>query len=332
MSLQTLVTSPDRVAGARPHGFELWDVSGLHSIAHLVPKSKGRCGIYVAGFRNGDRYVGQALDVAARFRALRLRFGDELTSLAFRRVATDELDGVQREAVRRLESLGVALRNVVHAGGRLDAGDFELLVSPDEQRLFLASPRGGVRTADRRVEQPQQRERFAEKFGRLSADPRFAAYRETLRRYVSGAVPFPVRTELAYWSLSAMPSTNAASYPRLFTLSVNSLETLFLYAPKGEPERPELCLNVDLATLLEKWGSLEQVMARLPGVDAGEADYATRPGVATLTAFGSRSAARLLGTRGVLAAARKLNLDLMRKGPTMHWRSHCFDLADLAVA
>ena len=51
--------------------YEFLQVAGLNSIAHLVPKSKGRCGIYVLLFRNGDRYVGQAVDVSNRFGAHR---------------------------------------------------------------------------------------------------------------------------------------------------------------------------------------------------------------------------------------------------------------------
>jgi hypothetical protein len=52
-------------AGARR--VERWPVAGLRSIAHLAAKSKGRCGIYDLAFANGEHYVGQAVDVTARF-------------------------------------------------------------------------------------------------------------------------------------------------------------------------------------------------------------------------------------------------------------------------
>ncbi|GIE78694.1 hypothetical protein Aph02nite_46440 [Actinoplanes philippinensis] len=59
--------------------------------------------------------------------------------------------------------------------------------------------------------------------------------------------------------------------------------------------------------------------------------YRARPNVAALSVE-PQDFARLLGVRGVLPAARKLNLDLMRKGPTMHWRTHNPALADIAFA
>jgi hypothetical protein len=73
-------------------------------------------------------------------------------------------------------------------------------------------------------------------------------------------------------------------------------------------------------------------MARSRGLHAADAGYRARPNVASLAATSAGHALRMLRQRGVLAAARRLNLDLMRKGPTMHWRTHCFDLADLVLS
>jgi hypothetical protein len=61
----------DTAETAPMRSYERLPVTGLYSIAHLLPKSKRRCGIYVLSFRNGDRYVGQALDVVVRFAAHR---------------------------------------------------------------------------------------------------------------------------------------------------------------------------------------------------------------------------------------------------------------------
>jgi hypothetical protein len=153
-----------------------------------------------------------------------------------------------------------------------------------------------------------------------------------LRHYVAWTIPFPRRTELTYWSVSAIPTTNAAWYPRLFTLSVQTLETLFAFAPKQAPDEVSIVINVDLPTLLQAWGSLDRLMARLPDLEADSAQYRARPDVAALTTYTPRHAMRLLRLPGVVPAARRLNVDLMRKGPTMHWRTHCFDLADLLLA
>ncbi|WP_432559939.1 hypothetical protein [Granulicoccus sp. GXG6511] len=45
-------------------GFPGWtDVSQRLSIADLFFKKSNRCGIYVLGFADGERYVGQSIDV-----------------------------------------------------------------------------------------------------------------------------------------------------------------------------------------------------------------------------------------------------------------------------
>ena len=45
----------------------LHNVSGRHSIAELIGKSKNRCGIYLLHFDSGTYYIGQAVDVVRRF-------------------------------------------------------------------------------------------------------------------------------------------------------------------------------------------------------------------------------------------------------------------------
>jgi hypothetical protein len=116
------------------------------------------------------------------------------------------------------------------------------------------------------------------------------------------------------------------------TLSVHTLETLFVFAPKQTPERLTIRINVDLSTVLNSWGSLKRLTSQVPGLNAYEGDYDARPDVAGLEMHSVHHAVQMLELPGVVAAARRLNLDLMRKGPTMHWHTHCFDLADVALS
>lgn len=314
-------------------GFDRHPVDGLHSIAHLVPAGK-RCGVYVLTFRNGDRYVGQASDVTARFGAHRRAYPDEIVDIAFRPVRRTRLDEAEQREIARLHRAGVPLRNVVHMPGRLDATAFDELISRDEQKTWLLSGRA-LPSGDGhdRPHQPELRARMSARAHRLAADPRFAALVPVLRRYIGWTVPFPGRTELSYWAVSALPSTNAQSWPRLFTLSVQQLETLFACAPKDRPDAPYIVLNVDAAVLAEASGGLKAFARRhRDDVDVRDGWYASRPGVVTLTTRSAGAAHRILDVRGVTEAARRLNLDLMRKGATSHWRTHCFGLADHAFA
>jgi hypothetical protein len=326
-------TMADRAAGSVPMpNYEFFHVAGLNSIAHLVPRSKGRCGINVLRFRNGDHYVGQAVDVSNRFGTHRRTYPGDILELGFRRVTRERLNVVERSEILRIEHAGVPLRNVVGPSGRLDAPDFDQLITHEEQRSWLAAPRSTtVERTDDRPDDPKHRRRQQGRYDRLIADPRFSALREPLRRYVAGTIPFPARTELTYWSLSAVPTTNAGSYPRLLTLSIQTLETLFVCSPKQTPAEIAVRINVDLPALLATWGTLDALMNHMPDVEAHEPGYRTRPNLAALT-VSPRHFARLLALRGILPAARRLNLDLMRKGPTMHWRTHNPPLADLAFA
>jgi hypothetical protein len=97
------------------------------------------------------------------------------------------------------------------------------------------------------------------------------------------------------------------------------------------PKQLFIHLNVDWQILCDAWGSPNRFKRQNRWVHLNLAGYG-RPGIAGLTTYTPSDAIRLLSVRGVVSAARQLNLDLMRKGPTSHWRTHCFDLADLALA
>ncbi|MDG4800278.1 GIY-YIG nuclease family protein [Micromonospora sp. WMMD980] len=153
-------------------GIVRFRVGGLNSIAHLLPKAHGRCGVYELTFADGERYVGQAVDVVTRFCAHRRTWSD-IVELAFRRVSRTHLDEVERAQIRRREAAGVRLRNVVHTMGRLGASELDVLLPPAEQQRWLVGhgPRE-VRLADR-PNDTVLHHRGRHRFARLTADPRF---------------------------------------------------------------------------------------------------------------------------------------------------------------
>jgi len=104
----------------------------------------------------------------------------------------------------------------------------------------------------------------------LSKDPAFSRLTRLIQQYVRTTVPFPHRTELTYWSLSANPSTNAGSWPRQFTLSIQTLETLFACHRKGDPDNIEINLNVDVAVLLDTYGSVRRPKRKMPHIDVDQ--------------------------------------------------------------
>lgn len=54
----------------RPFEARWWVLEQALSIAALVPE-RHRCGVYILEFANGERYVGQTLDVVHRYRSHR---------------------------------------------------------------------------------------------------------------------------------------------------------------------------------------------------------------------------------------------------------------------
>jgi hypothetical protein len=303
-------------------------VAGLDSIARLLPRADGRCGIYELTFADGERYVGQAVDVVARFRTHRRTWTD-IVELTFRRVDPARLDEVEREQIRRREAAGVRLRNVVHTTGRLGVTDLDEHLSPAEQARWLTDHQPHRVRLDDRPTDPVLRRRSSHRFDRLRVDPRFTDELAALvGDYLRLTVPVPERTEWSFWTLSALPSTNAATSPRLLTVSVHALETLYICHDRRDPQQPQICVNVDRVVARSQL----RTRLRLRTMHATEGRYPLRPGVLALR-FTSVDAAREALTRPtIVRAARRLNLDLMRKGPALNEKSHCPHLAGHVLA
>src|SRR5216110_1894367 len=144
-----------------------WAVGGLRSIAHLAPASKGRCGIYVLVFADGEYYVGQTVDVAVRFTAHALTYHD-IAEVLFFRVRRHALDRVERDAIHAVQKSGAWVRNVVHAAGRLMASPFDVLVPAEEQQRWLAAPPADAIGDEPRPDQAEVRRKGLHKYRELA--------------------------------------------------------------------------------------------------------------------------------------------------------------------
>ncbi|MBG0565891.1 tetratricopeptide repeat protein [Actinoplanes aureus] len=280
-------------------------VGATQPVARLLPAARGRCGVYVLTFADGRLQVGQAANVVSRF-ATHRKSCDDLVEMHFWRFARAGLDSAEQAALHALQDAGFALRT--------DAG-----FSAAELRAWLASPPADTPGCDARPVRPQLRASGRDRFARLAADPRFDPLIPALRRYLARTMPFPRRTELSGWSASACPQTGAG----LLTVTVHGMETLSAGAAADDPDRTIIQVNLDAATVQRYQGAVDRF---------GAAHCRTAgPGVLTVSVDGARNLMRLLDVPGVVDAARRLNLDLMRKGPAVRWRSHSFDLADLLL-
>lgn len=312
--------------------FEQHNVSGLMSIAHLLPRSKGRTGIYVLGFADDQRYVGQAVDAVGRFATHRRRWHDIVT-VDFCRVPGFRLDQVERDLIDEHRHRGLTLRNVTYALGNPTApSDLDWSVERSDQLAWLTGD-AWLDDVEDRTSDPAQRLAKHANYERLAARPDFRLLQDTLRTYVQLCVPRPRATELTFWALSATPATNRTWWPRLAAVSINKMETLVIGHHKGDVDRLWAFVNVSRRTLIERLGSLSTVATRF-GVEFQERDYEAAGGdVVGLVFPHARAILDGFSATGsqLVPAARELNLRLMRKGPTFQWRGHCFDLADHVV-
>jgi hypothetical protein len=312
--------------------FERHRVDNLYSIAHLFPRAH-RCGVYILQFGNGERYVGQAMNVVARFAAHKRRWPDIVT-LDFSSCAKDTLNEFERRIITGQRSAGFQLRNITYAAGPLGGSDLDPIVTPVEQQAWLNDPHWQLDDAPR-MDDEAQRLKTRPKFRQFVKHFGFGPAALAINLYVTATIPKPQETERTFWSLSAMPSTNKRRIGgRLATLSINKMETLFLYGGEMPDIGPGFggCINVSRESLTKEWGSLDEMRRNHEELEFDVPGYEAAGGDALAIRFlGADFMSLLVDAPAVVEAARKLNLMLMRKGPTFQWRWHCYDLADLAL-
>jgi hypothetical protein len=311
--------------------FERHDVRRLYSIAHLFPKTK-RCGIYVLCFSNGERYVGQTVNVVTRFGAHRRKWTD-IEYLLFARCARAELKELEVRMIRSEDSRGHVLRNITDSpGDRVGESDLDQIVTEADRFAWLNDD-DEIEDVVERADDPDQRRLRAPNYLKLRETPYFPYVAMVTNIYVRGAIPKPRETERTFWSLSAMPGTNRNKLGgRLATLSINKMETLFLFA--GRIENDDYVgglMNVSRSALEESAGSITGLRRSYPHLDFEKADYEAAGGDCVSVRFIGGDVIDVFQIPGFQHAARQLNLRLMRKGPTFQWRWHCYDLADWAV-
>lgn len=311
--------------------FSQHEVRYLNSIAHLFPPSKGRTGIYVLRFADGQQYVGQAVNVVGRF-AQHRRTWDDIVSIDFARVPRRSLDASEVEAIRILEGGGIRLRNIHHATHVLGDRDIDLHVTPDDQYAWLNGAPILEDVPDR-IDDAAQRTQGVDAFTRFQKFDSTYLVSALCGIYITLAIPRPRETERTFWALSAAPSTNKRrDHRRLAALSINTMET-FVIGQNLSNEFGWLLTGFVVlrpATLAE-YTSLDDVGASessLLELDTDRQYHAAGDDQAVIHFFAFDGFKELVTLPGFAEAARELNLRLMRKGPTLQWKAHNFQLAD----
>ena len=307
-----------------------YDVEGRLSIADLLPKSRSRCGIYMFALANGLFYIGQSRDAAKRYAQHRKKY-DNITRFAFRHVERQDLDEIEQTLIHQAQASGVPLTNKEFVADVRGVTDFDLLVSPEERAAWLKNPR--MFDADQvRVNSESQRMRFAREYEQFSAHELAPEAIALLQTYVWESVPAFRRTEMSFWSLTCMPSTNRNAWPRLACVNIHLMETFVIGFHKKNPQTMWSFVNVSKSVLLDRYKTQSAFETKYPNVIFRDAWYRSVANDGATLHAESSGMHQLLRDPAVLNAARHLNLRLMKKGATtLFSRYHCFLLADQVV-
>lgn len=311
------------------YGFDkLFDVSERTSISDLIKGPRRRCGVYLLIFSDGQYYIGQATDVTTRFVRHRKTY-DDITHLAFQKVAKSNLDEVEQALIHKAEADGYKLRNVSHVSVVLGETNLDNIIPREVQETWIETGQLS-HTGRRRLENLEaQRIKYQRAFDKLCDHPRYSEVLELLKLYVLETIPIPLQTEQTFWSLSCMPSTSVPGYQRYAIININSMETLAIMYDKQSPDEFVVHLYVAKSRLFANKGKLRFRLKHMwVGIDQIGKLKPAGQDQTILTSYSLETAILLLRNSEVTAAARRINLNLMRKGATINAKYHCAHLAD----
>ena len=284
---------------------------GRLSVADLFPKSKRR-GLYV--LHAGDQhYLGRTENVVRRYHK-HLANHPDVAAISFRYIPKGDLHSVEQQSIRRLEALGVKLRNSAGMSLPIAAGsDLDDLVSLPDQERWRAGKAIEWSGRSRDEATRMRQERKWQKFRKL---PQSDSLLQLLEQYVQSCIIAPGRTEMALWSVTCFPEGGFrvnASWQEVFR-TIDGDDFFILVAPSVL----EKAWGKDwMGHLLPQGVRISPQMYKFPGHDN-----------AALKVYGIEKMRKLLDTPEIIAAARELSWRCMRKAPNPNSRSHCPQLVD----
>lgn len=317
------------------------ELGTLGSVAHLYGTRRSafaptpsRTGVYALLLPEERIYVGQAVEVVRRFAQHRRALGP-IEAISFVPLTAPELDARERSWIRAVEDAGLRLANVMHVSDVQGERDLDVLVARELQERWSLDP---LRVnAEERVQvpplelPPAQRDRFEARFRKLQRHPLGRAAVHLLGTYLGSAVPFPRTTAYSFWSVSCLPSTGGAAWPRLVCVNAGVMELFVVGAAKGAPSTWGY-VNVARDVLEAAPGGERALRRRHRRVEIEASDYRDAGAHQARLLFSAEDdAAHLLFDPQVHRAAGALALRVMRRRATIYGKYHCKPLADRAL-
>lgn len=309
---------------------EIKDVATLPSISHLFKKSDSRCGVYLLQFSAIEFYIGQAIEVVKRF-AQHRKNSNDIVGFTFKPIKQINLNEIEKELIRAAEKAGLVLTNVTYASITVGQTDLDLIVSPSDQKAWIAAPlyvNENQKNALIKLNDAHFH-RFKNRFDQFSKHPHYLKIMHLLSNFINRAVPFSKATEYSFWAISCLPSTNQKTWPRLICLNMAVMEILVMGYLKSDNDQLWGFVTVASDILIEEFGSYEAFQSKHPKIELIERNYKDAGQFQiTLHALKTDELTRLLESNKVLKAAAILNRRVMRKRATIYQKYHCKQLAN----
>lgn len=286
-------------------------------------------GLYLLEFGNGQAYIGISIDIKSRLKQHSATHAD-IEAFRIRPLDTSsiELRRVERALVHSAEAAGITLRNREHAAVIFGETGLDSIVTPAEQKLWLDDPSSVNRTDDGvgvtyTASQLAAHERS---FAKLEDHPRYSEILAALGAYLDACVPFPVRTEGTFWTVSCYPGS---SKTLILRVSMGMLETFYIWSnpDSGDLEvrffvdgrclpAPKLISRLKIWRKLSKHGKAGPIAHKSAGAFER-----------TVLVEDIAHLEEVLSVPGVAQSAAHHALAVMRKRQSGYKISHCPQLA-----
>lgn len=311
-------------------GFQFDDaihVNGRLSISDLFPKSKNRCGIYLLSFSDETFYIGQAIDAVKRFSQHRKNY-DHIERLWFQPVKKEKLNEVEQYLIQEAELQGLLLTNKTFVSNIIGETDLDLIISPSDQEKWLEN---NIELSNDAYDlydtvESKYKIKYQQNFEKLRQSENYTQIKRILSLYIKNCIPAFKKTELSFWSLSCLPSTNKNTYPRYFCMNVNAME-VFVIGYQRKTRSP-FAFIVMTSLFFDNDDELDRLYENYKTLEAERSDYRAAGFDQILFQFSDLNEleSMLMKEPNIVSSIKELNLRLMRKGGTIYSPYHCFEL------
>lgn len=302
---------------------------GRFSISDVFPKTKKRCGIYCFKKSNETYYIGQAIDVVRRF-AQHRKNHDNIVCIWFQPIPKGDLDTVEKDLIYKAEESGLPLVNKSFVSSIIGETDLDLLIDEQTQEKWL-NYQNNIFLDEDKVNPPEKyRIRYRDSFLKFKKLENYVDLKRLLKIYIENCIPFPRKTEMSFWEVTCLPSTNASHHPRYFAVNINFMEVFvvgyllntndFWAFVNTSRENFLLKEKIDDISFEHEYSDIEfsdEIHYKAAGHDQMSFHFVS---IQELMSF--------LKEPRFINSARTFNLRLMRKGGTIYSKFHCFDFVD----